>query len=155
MTTPILERSVRQNSDVQLAMHFKLILHSYTPVEYRYHYSCCRDGKPRKKRWTERKTETKRGESGKKPSRKLNDVCISRIYATVRGRHGNVKVTYIQAHTNHTLSIKEEAKHLPLPQSTRNEVAAKLQSGISVKRIMEGIHLDTQSYYSLSIAYHR
>ena len=74
----------------------------------------------------------------KKPSRKLNDVCISRIYATVRGRNGAVSVTYIPAHTNHTLSIKEEAKHLPLPISTRNEIAAKLQCGISVNRIMEG-----------------
>ena len=81
----------------------------------------------------------KRGEGGKTPSRKLNDVCISRIYATVRGRNGVVNVTYIPAHTNHTLSIKEEAKHLPLPVSTRNEIAAKLHCGISVNRIMEGI----------------
>ena len=38
-----------------------------------------------------------------------------------------------------TLSIKEEAKHLPLPISTRNEIAAKLYCGISVNHIMEGI----------------
>ena len=83
-------------------------------TDYRYHYLCCRDGKSREKKWTKRKTDVKRGEGGKKPSRKLNDVCISRIYATVHGRNGGVKVTYIPAQTNHTLSIKEEAKHLPL-----------------------------------------
>ena len=82
--------------------------------------------------------DTKRGECGKKPSQKLYDVCISRIYAIVHGRNGTVKVMYIPAHTNHTLSIKDEAKHLPLPVSTRNEIAAKLQCGISVNRIMEG-----------------
>lgn len=60
------------------------------------------------------KTDVKWGEGGKKPTRKLNDLCISRIYATVRARNGKVKITYIQAHTNHTLLIKEEARHLSL-----------------------------------------
>lgn len=116
----------------------KLLFIEFAFIEYRYYYSCCRDGKSRQNKWTKRKTDKKRGEGGKKPSRKLNDVCISRIYATVRGRNGAVNVMYIPAHTNHTLSIKEEAKHLPLPISTRNEIAAKLQCGISVKRVMEG-----------------
>ena len=113
--------------------------YNFNSTDYRYHYSCCRDGKSRQNKWTKRKTDEKRGEAGKKPSRKPNDVCISRIYATVHGRNGVVNVTYIPAHTNHTLSIKEEAKHLPLPVSTRNEIAAKLHCGISVNRIMEGI----------------
>lgn len=52
-----------------------------------------------------------------KPARKgklgkLDNVCISRIYATVES-DGNVKVTYIPAHTNHDLAVK----HIPLPTS--------------------------------------
>ena len=88
-----------------------------------------------------RKTDTKRGEGCKKPSRKLDNVCISRIYALVHGQNGSVKVTYIPAHTNHTQAFKDEAKHIPLPISTRNEIAVKLQQGISVNRIMEGLVL--------------
>ena len=80
----------------------------------------------------------KKRESGKKPSRKMNDTCISRIYATTSEQHGRVNVVYIPAHTNHSLTIEDQAKHIPLPLSTRAEIATKLQQGISVDRIMEG-----------------
>lgn len=68
----------------------------------------------------------------------MNDTCISRIYATTSEQHGRVNVVYIPAHTNHSLTIEEEAKHIPLPLTTRAEIATKLQQGISVDRIMEG-----------------
>ncbi len=61
-------------------------------------------------------------------------------YATTSGQHSRVKVVYIPAHTNHSLSIGEEAKHIPLPLSSQTEIATKLQQGISVDRIMEGVH---------------
>ena len=97
--------------------HFKTftyVLMGFASTDYRYHYSCCRDGKSRQNKWTKRKTDEKRGGGGKKPSSKLNDVCISRIYATVRGRNGGINVTYIPAHTNHTLSIKPSIYPCPL-----------------------------------------
>ena len=52
------------------------------------------------------KTNEQRGQGGKKPSRKLDGTCISRIYVTTSGQHGKVKVVYLPAHTNHSLSIE-------------------------------------------------
>ena len=47
---------------------------------------------------------------------------------------------YISAHTNHSLAIEDEAKSIPLPKTTQEEISAKLQQGIPVERIMEGKH---------------
>ena len=103
---------------------------------YRYYYSCCRDGKARQNIWTKRKSNEQRGQGCKKPSRKLNKTCISRIYATQSSNDGRIHV--ISAHTNHSLSIEDEAKNIPLPKTTQREISAKLQKGIPVERIMEG-----------------
>ena len=105
---------------------------------YRYYYSCCRDGKARQNIWTKRKSNEQRGQGCKKPSRKLNKTCISRIYATQSSNDGRIHVIYISAHTNHSLSIEDEAKNIPLPKTTQREISAKLQKGIPVERIMEG-----------------
>ena len=75
----------------------------------------------------------------KKTSRKLDKTCISRIYATQSGNDGRVHVVYISAHTNHSLAIEDEVRNIPLPKTTQREISAKLQQGIPVERIMEGI----------------
>lgn len=72
-------------------------------------------------------------------SRKLNDLCISRMYASVYC-DGHVEVTYVTAHTNHIPGASDDA-HLPLPESVRQEIALKLANGIPAERIMEGTTL--------------
>ncbi len=109
----------------------------YPTTGYRYYYTCCRDGKPRQNIWNTRKSDKQRGQGNKKPSRKMNRSCISRIYAT-HNSDDSVHVVYISTHTNHSLAIEDEAKNIPLPKSTQVEISAKLQQGISVERIMEG-----------------
>ena len=53
---------------------------------------------------------------------------------------------YISAHTNHSLAIEDEAKNIPLPKTTQEEISAKLQQGIPVERIMEGKHPTRKTY---------
>ena len=86
---------------------------------------------------SKRITEKKR--PNQKPSRKLNAVCLSRMYVDEYFDH-HVEVGYITAHTNHQLGAVE-LPHLPLPRSTREEVALKLSKGVSTKRILEGTSL--------------
>lgn len=50
---------------------------------------------------------------------------------------GHVEVEYIPAHTNHTLG-HGELKYLPLPMSTKEEVAMKLSLGVPPTRILNG-----------------
>ena len=104
------------------------------PVE-RYYYVCCRDGSYKESK-QERKTEKRRPHQ--KPSRKLNNVCISRMYIT-RFKSGKIDVKYISAHSNHTPG-KEEDAFLPVPTSAKTEIAIKLSLGISIERIMHGIY---------------
>ena len=53
---------------------------------------------------------------------------------------GHVEVTYITAHTNHDLGMKE-LPHLPLPDSVKKEVALKVSQGIPSERIKDGNRL--------------
>ena len=109
-------------------------------LDYRYYYSCSRDGKLRQNKCTEGKTIAKRTKGDKKSSRKLD---VTGIYATTDGQDGRVKVVYLPAHTNHSLSIEKKAKHISLPLSTQTEISAKLQYRTSVDRIMEGKEIIT------------
>ena len=77
-----------------------------------------------------------------KPSRKLNDVYISQMYM-MKFKAGNIEVKYDSAHSNHTIGPNEDAL-LPLPTSTKEEVAMKLSLGIS----FEGIMNDKVNYYN-------
>ena len=45
---------------------------------------------------------------------------------------------YISAHSNH-MPDQSEAGFLPLPSSTKEEIAMKLSLGISIERIMDGM----------------
>jgi len=98
------------------------------------YFSCCRDGNYRQNKWSKRKTDKTRRCSS---SRKLDNYCVSRIYATLT-ESGTVSVTHIATHTNHTLGV-DESKHLPLPNSVKESIRIKLQDGIPIERIMDGM----------------
>ena len=102
-------------------------------IKTRHYYVCCRDGDYRINA-CKRKTEKQR--PSQKSSRKINDVCLSRMYVDEYSDH-HVEVMYISAHMNHQLG-SAELSHLPLPISTRDEVALKVSKGISTERILEG-----------------
>ena len=65
----------------------------------------------------------------------MDSTCISRLYVD-QYEDGHVGVTYISAHT-HQLG-PSELKHLPLPQSTKDEIAMKISHGVPTERILEG-----------------
>jgi len=50
---------------------------------------------------------------------------------------GKMDVKFISAHSNHDPD-EDEAGFVPLPVSTKEEIALKLSVGISIERIMEG-----------------
>ena len=98
-------------------------------------YTCCRDGKPRENKCP-RKTDEKR--KIMKKSRKLEgSYCLARMHVKHHISSGNVVVTYISTHTNHSLGL-EECKYIPLPQSVRKEIQQKFAQGITLERIMDG-----------------
>ena len=99
----------------------------------RYYYVRCRDGNYRGHKGC-RKTEKTR--LHQKLSRKMNNTCLSRMYVDVHGNK-HVTVRYIPTHTGLKPSC-EELKFLPLPDSTKDEVALKLSQGITTKRILQG-----------------
>ena len=101
-------------------------------VKARYYYVCCRNGKYRTYKG-QRKTKELRPHQ--KESRKLNSTCIARLYVDEHD-DGHISVKYISAHT-HELGPCE-LKHLPLPQSTKQEVAMKVSLGVPDDRILEG-----------------
>ena len=112
-------------------------------VTKRVYYVCCRDGNYR--------SCTKQNQTGKKhphqkDTRKLNNICISRIYVDYY-IDGHVTVTHITAYTNHQPGHHED-KYLPLPKSVKDEIAIKLSNGIPAERIMEGTHCSPYSIYS-------
>lgn len=82
------------------------------------------------------KRKTKESRLNQKESRKLNFACISRMY-TDEYRDGKVLVKYISAHTGHDLG-PQELKCLPLPLSTKEEVARKISIGVPPNRILQG-----------------
>ena len=102
----------------------------------RYYYVCCRDGNYKE---CKREHKTDKKWPHQKLSRKLNDVCISRIYVT-KFKSGKVEVKYVSAHSNHTTGPTEDA-FLPLPATTKEEIAMKLSVGISIERIMDGMKI--------------
>lgn len=50
---------------------------------------------------------------------------------------GKMDVKFISAHSNHDPD-EDEAGFVPLPVSTKEEIALKLSVGVSIERIMEG-----------------
>ena len=109
-------------------------------VKSTYYFSCFRDGdyygNP-----SERKTEKKR--LNQKPLRKLNAVCLSRMYVN-EYYDNHVEVDDVSAHTNHELGAKE-MPYLPLPSSVK-EVAEKVNIGIPSQRILKGIMTNNECF---------
>jgi len=87
-------------------------------IKERQYYICCQSGsykeniKPRK--------SSKRGVY-QKESREINATSLLLMYMN-KYEDGHVEVEYISAHSSHTLNIK----YLPLPTSTKEEVAMSL-----------------------------
>ena len=73
-------------------------------------------------------------------SRKLEDYCLARMHVKHYQSKGRVEVTYICTHTHHSLRL-EECKYLPLSQSVRKEIQEKFVQGVTLERIMDGIHV--------------
>ena len=99
----------------------------------RYYYVCCRDGSYRS---SKKKRQTAETRPHQKQSRKIGDVCISRMYVTEL-QSGAVQVMYVSAHSNHETGEKEDA-FIPLPTSSKENIAMKISIGIPIERIMEG-----------------
>ena len=95
----------------------------------RFYFACCRDGTARE--------SVKKKKRAKRESRKINAVCISRMYVTLQS-NGIVRVEYISSHTNHDLSLSQ-VKFLPLPKDTKDSIAIKLNLGIPIDRILDGM----------------
>ena len=62
------------------------------------------------------------------------------IYATVDSSTstGAVEVSYIATNTNHELGVNE-SKQLKLSNTIRESMSIKLQEGLPIKRIMDGM----------------
>ena len=107
----------------------------------RYYYVCCRDGRQRENKRS-RKTGSKRVH--RRPSRKLDATCLSRIYVD-EFSDGHMEVKYISAHQGHELGVSE-LPYLPLPQSIKDSVAIKLSQGVTSERILDGKYTNLHSH---------
>lgn len=99
-------------------------------------YTCCRDGNKR--------GHTGLSKTGKirkhRHSRKMGNYCIARVLATQTQSEGRVDVKYISTHTNHELTMTE-CRHLPLPNSVREDICQQFAAGISLERIMDSMYI--------------
>ena len=109
-----------------------IVFYRQAEIKTRHYFVCCRSGKHR---INKHQRKTKEVRPHQKGSRKLDSTCISRLYVDEH-EDGHVSVTYISAHT-HELG-PGEFKYLPLPQSTKQEVAMKISLGVPTERILEG-----------------
>ena len=124
---------VRHENDAQSVEQIveELKQESYNPILCYKWQGCCRDGASR-----EKNAVTGDKKRAKRQSRKIDAVCVSRMYAT-RHRSGVVSVKYVSSHTNHDLSLTQ-AKFLPLPKDVKDGIAIKLSLGIPIDRILDG-----------------
>ena len=104
-----------------------------TAIKERFFYICRKyeNTKPR---------STSKKRFNQKDSRKTNNTCLSRMYVD-NFCDGHVEVEYIPAHTGHTLYHKSELqKPLPLPASSKEEVAIKLSLGVNPTQLLCSMH---------------
>ena len=99
-------------------------------------YTCCRDGKAKENHCPKKSTQIRRHHG----SRKLKDYCFSRI-SVQKKRSGKVYAQYIRTHTNHTPGIAE-ARHIPLPNSVKEEVGEKYGQHVKLDSILDGKNLN-------------
>ncbi len=108
-------------------------VHVHVDVYSRHYFVCCRDGSYKENK---RKRLTKEKRPTQKPSRKINQHCLSRMYVD-EYRDGHVEVMYLTAHSGHELGANQ-LPYLPLPTSTKENVALKISQGIPPERIIDG-----------------
>ena len=106
----------------------------FAEIKERLFYICCCSGHYHEN--TKQRLTSKR-RYNQKESRKINNTCLSRMYAN-HFSDGHVEVEYIPAHTGHTLG-HDQLKYLPLPDSAREEDATKLSLGVDPSHILNGI----------------
>ena len=106
-------------------------------IECIHYYVCCRSGKYRpNKKCVENQHDKSIKRRKRKRSRKLNGVCVSRMYVR-KYVDQHIELEYISVHTGHEVNESELA-YLPLPKSTREAVYLKLSQGVNMNRIVEG-----------------
>ena len=110
-----------------------MTVHVHVDVYSRHYFVCCRDGSYKGNKW---KRLTKEKRPTQKPSRKINQHCLSRMYVD-EYRDGHVEVMYLTAHSGHELG-SNQLPYLPLPISTKENVALKISQGIPPERIIDG-----------------
>ncbi len=68
-------------------------------------------------------------------SRKIGSQCTAHMKAIMDRESGNIHVTYCSTHTGHSIQLS----HLQLSDNLRQNVAAKLQQGVDMGRILDDI----------------
>ena len=110
-----------------------MTVHVHVDVYSRHYFVCCRDGSYKGNKW---KRLTKEKRPTQKPSRKINQHCLSRMYVD-EYRDGHVEVMYLTAQSGHELG-SNQLPYLPLPISTKENVALKISQEIPPERIIDG-----------------
>ena len=93
-----------------------------------HYYYCNRSGKYTCKSLGKRQTKII-------GSAKVGEQCTAHMKVNQHILTGEISVRYCRTHHNHALNLG----HLRLPESTRIQIAAKLQQGITIERIMDDI----------------
>ena len=118
-------------------------VYTFAEIKERLFYICCRNGHYKEN--TKARITSKRRYK-QRDSRKINDTCLSRIYAN-HFIDGHVEVEYIPAHTGHELD-RCELNYLPLPDCIKEEVATKLSLGVNPSRILSGKAFNHNYYFT-------
>ena len=98
-------------------------------------YTCCRDGGAKENHCPKKSSQIRKHRG----SRKLEEYCLSRIMVR-KEKSGKINVQYIRTHTNHAPGIAE-SKHIPLPQSVKEEVREKYGQNIKLDSILDGMYI--------------
>ena len=108
----------------------------YAPQLYgdkqHWYYYCNRSGVYQSKAQGKRQTKTQ-------GTCKLGERCIAHMKVTKDQVTGSVDVHYCSTHHNHEVSLG----HLRIPHETRMKIAAQLQQGVTIERIMDNIRDNT------------
>ena len=71
-----------------------------------------------------------------KPTRKVGVHCVSRMHVDEMV-NGKYMVKFISFHTGHDIG-PSELPYIPLPSSTKDEIALKLSKGVTCEWVVEG-----------------
>ncbi|XP_072395518.1 zinc finger transcription factor family protein 17-like [Diabrotica undecimpunctata] len=91
------------------------------------YYDCSRSGKSREVSHIRKRTKKCQG------SKKINVACTSQIKLIKNETNSRVKAIFDKTHYGHSVDIQ----HLSIPKVERANIAQKLNSGVSVTRILD------------------